>query len=79
MGEITRDTMDALAHGLTLERAISEARGNSGPGPTPLHPDELSDECRASEGQTDPGRHGLHGRDISSKRTLGLPERSQGE
>jgi alkylation response protein AidB-like acyl-CoA dehydrogenase len=35
MGEITRNAMDARAHGLTLERAISEARGNSGPGHTP--------------------------------------------
>jgi alkylation response protein AidB-like acyl-CoA dehydrogenase len=35
MGEIARNAMDARAHGLTLERAISEARGNSGPGHTP--------------------------------------------
>jgi alkylation response protein AidB-like acyl-CoA dehydrogenase len=35
MGEIVRNAMDARAHGLTLERAISEARGNSGPGHTP--------------------------------------------
>jgi alkylation response protein AidB-like acyl-CoA dehydrogenase len=35
MAAINRNAMDARAHGLTLERAISEARGNSGPGHTP--------------------------------------------
>jgi alkylation response protein AidB-like acyl-CoA dehydrogenase len=35
MGEINRNAMDAKAHGLTLERAMAEARGASGPGHTP--------------------------------------------
>ena len=35
MGRINLNAMDARAHGLTLERAASEARGNSGPGHTP--------------------------------------------
>jgi len=35
MGRINQNAMDARAHALTLERAASEARGNSGPGHTP--------------------------------------------
>ena len=35
MGEINLNAMDARAHGLTLERAVAEARGASGPGHTP--------------------------------------------
>jgi alkylation response protein AidB-like acyl-CoA dehydrogenase len=35
MGRINRNAMDARAHGLTLERAAAEARGNAGPGFTP--------------------------------------------
>jgi alkylation response protein AidB-like acyl-CoA dehydrogenase len=35
MGRVNRNAMDARAHGLTLERAAAEARGNSGPGFTP--------------------------------------------
>jgi alkylation response protein AidB-like acyl-CoA dehydrogenase len=34
-GRINGAAMDARAHGLTLERAAAEARGNSGPGFTP--------------------------------------------
>jgi alkylation response protein AidB-like acyl-CoA dehydrogenase len=35
MGRINRNAMDGRAHGLTLERAAAEAKGNSGPGFTP--------------------------------------------
>jgi alkylation response protein AidB-like acyl-CoA dehydrogenase len=35
MGRINLNAMGARAHGLTLERAAAEARGNSGPGFTP--------------------------------------------
>ena len=35
MGEITINAMDARAHALTLDRAIAEAKGNSGPGHAP--------------------------------------------
>jgi alkylation response protein AidB-like acyl-CoA dehydrogenase len=35
MDAINRNAMDARAHGLTLERAMAEARGAAGPGHTP--------------------------------------------
>ncbi len=62
LDEVNRNAMDARAHGLTLERAMAEARGNSGPGHTPSILKNSATQVAQARAELTLEAMGLHGR-----------------